>query len=164
MSRWRNTDREKRPPFRRALWRGGAGEPARGGRPAGPAAPGAAVGAAAGRPLKPSGGRFALRAVSLRCGRSVRGGGVPPREKGTQRFPAVRQKCAGGGTGGREPAPGRELQGGGDRAAGPAAPGAAATGGARGFRRSRNGLRPDPPPTETLAKRAPPCYDKGQNH
>ena len=60
----------------------GVPEPARGGRPAGPAAPGAAVGAAAGRPLKPSGGRFALRAVGLRRGRSVRGGRGVPSGKG----------------------------------------------------------------------------------
>ena len=90
----------------------GAGEPARGGRPAGPAAPGAAVGAAAGRPLKPSGGRFALRAVDLRCGRSVRGGRGVPSEKGNA---AVSCGAAGvcGGRGRRERACARQGAAGG---------------------------------------------------
>ena len=51
----------------------GVGKEGQRGGPQGRRRPAPPWGAAAGRPLKPSGGRFALRAVSLHCGRGVRG-------------------------------------------------------------------------------------------
>ena len=46
-------------------------------------------------------------AVRQKCA----GGGVPPREKGTQRFPAVRQKCAGAGPEGESLPPAGDCRG-----------------------------------------------------